>query len=1468
MDDQKEPELNKLINYLKETPTEGNTKTPLGYIRCKVYGRNILVKTLIDSGNLYADLISEELAKKLKIPYDKINKEVGTASQGGSIKIIGRAKNMKMFLEGIKAPIVVHPYIVPGLAQQVNLGQTFLRTYQADMIFRPTGTLLKIGSDSTKLVVKAAPLSRPSIDTRILPVINEWKKMGANPEDRYDILDARTHHIEDNKPSDRTVTIWNDTKYTCYVARKTTIPAQHSAWVSVRHGNTEADLGTNNVVLVPKRDNTFLNSRELHVHPGAYAQGTHGLKVLVTNFSSKDCKLPLSCKLGHLHEAVPGTEDENINVLEHKATEEMTEAEKNEWRRFIIEGLKIDDNEVLKDKPDIREQVINIFMTYREVMAIHDHDFGQTDLVRFNIELKPGAEPVCAKLRPLNPIQERDLERQISEWLKGGVIEETLSPWASALVPCQKRGSDKLRWAIDYRALNALTVKDNFPLPNIEVNLHKLAGSSIFSAVDSKGAFHNIIVEEASRPYTAFITPQGAYHFRRCPFGVQNAPSLYARLIQKALSRLPPGFALAYVDDIIIHSASVEEHVQHLRQVIELHSTCGMKLNLQKCSIMCRQVEYLGHIVDKNGIAMIPSYVDKINSWPLPETGKELRSFLGFTSYYRSFIKEYADLTFEMNKLKNAKGTIPWTREVTKKFEKLKQCFNNGPVRGYPRYDTDEPFIIDCDWSSTNLAAVLSQKQEGKERFLGCVAKKCNRAEQNYSPHKGELASLVLATKRFEHILRAKPFLVRTDSSCVKNLATMKECRGSFARMQLWLSGFNYEIQHRAGKRHTNADALSRRPGVPEEAEQLLDLGDGLDDISDVYNLEPIQEITKEELQIATKNDVVLKEILQYVKDKNKPDKEQRKVLSKDGMVYVNFFECLSEEEGILYFQAPELNGEKPPRRICLPPSLWETAFVSCHVLPTAGHYGINNTYRKMKQLFFYPHMHANIQARVTNCIPCLQKRKSFGKPKHTMHRERLSYFGQRVYVDTVGPIQPRINYKGTMVQHFMTMLDGWSRWLVAEPISTPSSAVMAEAFIERWVYFHGCPEVLHSDRGSGFTSELFKEVMKQLGICKTITPSYAPEGDRVERCHATLGGLIRATTGPDAKQWAKKLKVLTFAYNTTVCRATGCSPFEAVYGHKATLPVDLLFPFDQDQRSKSNFVENLKLKYQEAYAKICKNEQKYIALGSANYQGRSPITFHEGDLVFYFLGRSQRGLSRKLTQRWIGPWKVVKRVSESLVVIFPEGNWATNPKEVATIVSRLRKVDPQLQVSSSMNRMTPIDMSAILDDVLDMGEDLSYSDDFVRPDEPEIREVAPPLTWMSPNMEVQPDQPEPAEVADQVKVEGNNEPEMGNPDMNLDTGSNIESEGGEEFSPTAPPLSEAPSEADLLAGEVDRPEQSLSTHDTEVTDAVLQGHNMTLRQTPRLNYREARGRTRRSMAAPTDTPLRRFEARPSKKKK
>ena len=206
-----------------------------------------------------------------------------------------------------------------------------------------------------------------------------------------------------------------------------------------------------------------------------------------------------------------------------------------------------------------------------------------------------------------------------------------------------------------------------------------------------------------------------------------------------------------------------------------------MKLKLKKCKVLQTEVEYLGHLVSEEGICMIPGYVQRILEWPLPSTGKELKQFLGFIGYYRGFIPQIADLTYEMNQMKK-ENKLVWTPEVQEKFETLKRSFNKAPLRSYPDYGSAKPFILDTDFSSTNLAAILSQEQDGQERFIGACARKCNRAEFNYPSYKGVMDAVIMGLRKFEHILRFKKFIIRTDSRCIQFLDTIKEVKGIFAR--------------------------------------------------------------------------------------------------------------------------------------------------------------------------------------------------------------------------------------------------------------------------------------------------------------------------------------------------------------------------------------------------------------------------------------------------------------------------------------------------------------------------------------------------------------------------------------------------------------------------------------------------------------------------------------------------------------
>jgi hypothetical protein len=239
-----------------------------------------------------------------------------------------------------------------------------------------------------------------------------------------------------------------------------------------------------------------------------------------------------------------------------------------------------------------------LLLDYIDVFS-HDGEFGHTSLVKHRIHTGE-VTPVKCRNRPINPAMVEDLRNQVNEWLRHGVIEPSMSPWASALVASKKKNG-KTRWCVDYRALNEATTKDAYPMPLIEENLAQLSKSRVFSSVDGSGAFHVVDLEEDAKPKTAFATPWGLYQFKRMPFGLCNAPATYSRLMHIVLQHIPAEQALSYLDDTLVHSPDLQHHHKYLRNVLEAHRAAGLKLQPSKCHFFLKEVEYLGHMVSEKG---------------------------------------------------------------------------------------------------------------------------------------------------------------------------------------------------------------------------------------------------------------------------------------------------------------------------------------------------------------------------------------------------------------------------------------------------------------------------------------------------------------------------------------------------------------------------------------------------------------------------------------------------------------------------------------------------------------------------------------------------------------------------------------------------------------------------------------------------------------------------------------------------
>ncbi|MCP3668553.1 MAG: hypothetical protein GY696_39745, partial [Gammaproteobacteria bacterium] len=339
---------------------------------------------------------------------------------------------------------------------------------------------------------------------------------------------------------------------------------------------------------------------------------------------------------------------------------------------------------------------------------------------------------------------------QLEAWKRDDVIKVSSSPWASPLVPVRKKDGT-VRWAVDFQKLNAALEQDPYPLPKISTLLERSGGHRVYSTLDATAAYFNIEIEPESRKLTAFSTPEGLYQFRRMPFGISTAPAVYSRFIAAAMNPLGSEVCDSYLDDIIAYNDEVADHVHQLRQIFDAHRTADIKLKPKKTQLFRASIDFLGHRLSREGIGMIPSYVDRIRDWPDLKSVADLTSLLGFFGYYRSFITTFAARTADMNSQRKAKK-LEWTEEMGKELQALKEEFEGAPIRAVPRFDSEEPFQLTTDFSMKAISAILSQKQDGEERLIAAVGRKTADAEKRYPSWKGEASAVVYGIREFHHI--------------------------------------------------------------------------------------------------------------------------------------------------------------------------------------------------------------------------------------------------------------------------------------------------------------------------------------------------------------------------------------------------------------------------------------------------------------------------------------------------------------------------------------------------------------------------------------------------------------------------------------------------------------------------------------------------------------------------------------------
>lgn len=482
--------------------------------------------------------------------------------------------------------------------------------------------------------------------------------------------------------------------------------------------------------------------------------------------------------------------------------------------------------EIITDKLNLshcsdkeKEIIKEICKNNTDCFFINGDPINHTDLIEHSIQLKPNSKPVFTKQYKLPEAHKREIQRQLEKMEAEGIIEKcAASKWNSPLllVPkARKEGEEKqFRLVVDFRKLNEATVPIRFPIPHIDSIIDSFNGAKYFSTLDLNGAFYQIKLKEEDRQYTTFQNNYFTYHFRSMPQGLCTSPFTMQNGGNLLFNDLLDRGVKIYMDDIVIYTKTLEEHLELLQEIFTRLRKHNFKLKIEKCFFLKREFEFLGFIISEKGSLPNPNKTSCINKYPRPKNVVEIQRFLGLCNYYRKFIENFAKIAKPLYNLCGKDVPFIWNQSCENAFNNLKQAISSPPVLAFP--DFNETFIVHTDASNFAVGTVLSQL----EKPIQFASKTLNAAQRNYSTIEKELYAIIYALETFRHYLLGFEFILYCDHKPLIYLFNSKRHETKMYRWRLQLSDYTFKIIYKQGSQNTVADALSR---IETEKPQTLD---------------------------------------------------------------------------------------------------------------------------------------------------------------------------------------------------------------------------------------------------------------------------------------------------------------------------------------------------------------------------------------------------------------------------------------------------------------------------------------------------------------------------------------------------------------------------------------------------------------------------------------------------------------------
>ncbi|UYV61797.1 K02A2.6-like, partial [Cordylochernes scorpioides] len=897
----------------------------------------------------------------------------------------------------------------------------------------------------------------------------------------------------------------------------------------------------------------------------------------------------------------------------------------------------------LKDLTEDEARMARAFIKKnQDAFSTGNGKLGRTDLVQHKI-YTGNARPVRQPPRRV-PMAKRDEVVGLLHKLKqDGVIEESNSPWSSPVVLVTKKDGST-RFCVDYRKLNEVTKKDSYPLPRIDDTLTTLAGSSLFSTLDLKSGYWQVGVHPADREKTVFSTGNGLYQFTVMPFGLCNAPATFERLMELVLRGLTWKTCLVYLDDVMVMGRTFGEHLKNLQEIFNRFKAANLGLNPRKCQLFQKKVEFLGHTVSAKGIQTSESKILAIRDWPKPKDKHELRSFLGLCTYYRRFVEGFADIAAPLHRLTEAKSTFHWNQDCENAFVTLKGGLCSSPVLVYPQ--PGMRFVLDTDASNSGIGAVLSQVQDGEERVIEYYSKILTKPERNYCATRRELLAIVRSVEHFHRYLYGQDFLVRTDHAALTWLLQMKNPEGQVARWLEKLQQYHFQIRHRPGKRHHNADALSRRPCGSCKHCEKIDKNES-EATSRGTTVVPSDEWTPASCRASQQQDLNIGPILESKENGNlRPSWEIISDKSPALKALWAQWDSLRVENGLLKRVWESADGRSTKMQLVVPEVKIPCVLREVHSGASGSHFGVTKTLRKVRERFYWVYCREDVEIWCRRCTTCAASKGPQTRSRGKMREYNVGAPFERIAIDVAGPFP--VTEDGN--KYLLVAMDYFTKWPEVYAIPNQEAATVARVLVDNLICRFGVPLELHSDQGRNFESEIFRELCQVLGIWKTRTTPLHPQSDgMVERFNKTMVEHLSKVVEQNQRDWDRRLPLFLMAYRAAIHETTGQTPAKVMFGRELRLPCDLEFGTPGGPPVEvTSYVGELRGVLSETHKLV----REKIQLAShrmkthydlkANHEG-----FKENDLVWMFNPKRKRGLSPKLTPMWEGPYKVVKRIND-----------------------------------------------------------------------------------------------------------------------------------------------------------------------------------------------------------------------------